>query len=74
MKVEVKENKSKKKDEFPKLMINSVGLIVLALDNDSCVILEIGSSGWCGISHEKNMIASMAEMKPFNGTITLSND
>lgn len=68
------ESKKEEKIKFPCLMENELGLIVLAINNDACVILEKGGSGWRGVSYETHMSKSMAEMIPFKGTITLSND
>lgn len=62
-----------RKEEFPRLMISSLGTIVLFVDNAVGMAIIVGkdsphdigdySKGW-----------DRGDFTPFNGTITLSND
>ena len=72
MKIDVKENKTKKDTKYPCLMIADNGSImlmkkaghgVLLVNGGECISVGDYGTGW-----------NMSMLKPFNGTITLSND
>jgi hypothetical protein len=75
MKVEVKENETKKELGFPCLMKSEeTGLLVLFYAYRKGVVLSLGEKETSWKVGELNNEFYMANFKPFKGSITLSND
>jgi hypothetical protein len=63
----------KEKEEYPKLMVSSIGRIVLFTSYKKGVLVDPNEVLTDDIGCYSNCWA-MDDFKPFNGTVTLSND
>jgi len=75
MKVEINEKKTQGEVKYPCLMKynnTDIGHIILFINRTEGVVIEAKRSGWLVGDYATDL--SISQFKPFNGTITLSND
>lgn len=75
MKVEVNNTEKNEEIKFPCLIIyKGTNLIILMQEDLSGTVLSNGSSGWRNGEYSDYFGLSLKEIKPFKGSVTLSND